>query len=229
MNDPISYLQGLDAQTQLILSALACLAILLIGAIVYTITRKRTPDGPIKYEREIESLNERNKQLRKRLSRQAATEQQKPTEEQTTLEQAKKTIDLQRLQLDTVRTDLSNWKQRSVRAEEIIEQKVNELSAVYKADRDYNQGVTTLFLSHISNIKDINTAFTSQKMPSFTMPQIGSGAIIVCLIIYAYLNKPLTQKIITLLGTPRFQLYLVIGLIVLGVIIYYWKYRKDSK
>ena len=116
-----------------------------------------------------------------------------------------------------------------MRAEEIIDQKVNELSAVYKADRDYNQGVTTLFLSHISNIKDINTAFTSHRIPAFSIPQVGTGVVAIAVIGYFYLNKKLTNQIMMLLATPRFQLYLALGIVAVGTGIYYLKYRKDKK
>ena len=233
MNNILSYFEGLDPQTRTVAIVLVAISILLILAIFYTLTRKRSSNGAInrsiQHERKISELEEKNLTLRKRLSRYPTTELERPEESDTSLDQARKVIRLQKGQIDALKTDLSNWKQRSIRAEEIIEQKVNELSAVYKADRDYNQGVTTLFLSHISNIKDINTAFTSHRIPAFTMPKVGTGVIAVALIGYFYLNKKLTNQIMTLLATPRFQLYLALGMVAVGTGIYYWKYRKDKK
>jgi len=228
LNEILSYFKELDAQTQMIALILLAISILLVLALIYTLTRKRSPNPPLQLEHKIRDLEEKNVILKKRLSRHPTTELERPTEPKTSLEQARTTINLLKVRVDALKTDLSNWKQRCVRAEEIIEEKVNELGAVYKTKMDYDQGVTTLFLSHVAGAKDIDTAFTSRKIPSFTMPQIGSGVIGVAILAYLYLNKKLTQQIMTLLATPRFQLYLALGLVASGTILYYWKYRKDK-
>ena len=57
MTNLLDDLKGLDAQTQIIVVVLVAISLLLLLAIIYTITRKRAPDGPMKHEREIKAVS----------------------------------------------------------------------------------------------------------------------------------------------------------------------------
>ena len=104
MNNLLSYFEDLDPQTRTVAIVLVAISILLILAIVYTLTRKRTSNGTvnrsIQHERKIRELEEKNLTLKKRLSRYPTTEFERPKEKQTSLEQARKVLRLQKSQID---------------------------------------------------------------------------------------------------------------------------------
>ena len=229
LEDLLSSFLDLDPQTQMITFILGLGILLIFILLIRGLRRGKPKEKTQKEQAKISKLEKKIELLTAHIQSQPSEDELKVDAEAEEEKAPSVLVPTLYRRIDALKADLSHWKQRAVRGEEIIEQKTNELAAVYKTDRDYNDGVSNLFLSHVANIRDIDRAFKTHKGPIFSLEQAGSTIVALAIIAYLYFNKSLQDEIIAVIKQPRFQLYLVIGLVVLGAFIYLWKRRKKNK
>ena len=110
------------------------------------------------------------------------------------------------------------------------EQKQNELTSVYKSNKDYNQTAVALMLSFVADAHDIEDAVKSRRMPRTSQAtQIGSVVLVALGIAILYLNPNILRNIVSFLEVPRNQLYVIIAVIITIVGVVYWKTLRKQK
>jgi len=132
-----------------------------------------------------------------------------------------------RMQLAEARRQAFHWHQRCIRAEEVIEQQKNELTAVLKANRDFHDSVVEYMLALRADQLTIANAIKSLTRPRMSLPSwIGVTAVAIAVIAFLYFNPEMVASALEWLSVTRNQIFALAALAAIGGITYYLRRRR---
>jgi len=130
-------------------------------------------------------------------------------------------------QLMEAKRQAFHWHQRSIRAEEVIEQQKNELTAVLKSKQDFHDSVVEYMLSIRQDQLTIENAIKSLRRPVISQKNwIGATVAALALIAFLYFNPQIVSNALEWLSYTRNQVFTLLSVAALGGIYYYSRRRK---